>query len=136
MANEKINGIKVLVYIDDTPIAESLSATLNLSSNVIDTTTKSSGGWREIILGTRQWTISDNGLREYGDASGNTATLESAKINRTKVDVKFATSDTGDVGYQGEAYISSLDLVADNDAAATYSCTIEGTGPISTFVVT
>ncbi|MEK6479606.1 phage tail tube protein [Catalinimonas sp. 4WD22] len=136
MANQKIEGIKVLVYVDDNPVAESLSATLNLSTNTIDTTTKSSGGWRELILSTRQWSISDNGLKEYGDASGNTATLESAWLNRTLVDLKFATSITGDTGYQGEGYITSFDLVADNGAAATYSCTIEGTGSISTFVVT
>lgn len=132
---EIVDGIAVLVYLDDQEIGHSLSATLNLSTNTIDTTTKSSGGWRELLLSTRQWTITDNGLKQWKTLSGNTKVLEDACLNRTKIEVKFATSFPGDRGFQGEGFITACDLVADNAAAGTYSVTIEGTGPISTFTV-
>lgn len=134
--SQKIDGIKVLVYVDDTAIAESLSASIEFSTNEIDTTTKSSGGWSEMLPGVRSWSITDNGLKEWGTASGNTATLEDTWINRTKIAVKFATADSGDRGFQGDAYITSLSESADIDSGATYDVTITGTGPISTFTVT
>lgn len=133
---EKIEGVKVLIYLNDEAIAESQSATLDLSTNMIPATSKSSGGFEQNLAGDRSWSLSDSGFREYGDASGNTRNLEDAWLNRTLVDVKFSTSESGDVGYSGQAHVSACNLVADHGAAATYAATITGTGPISKFTVT
>lgn len=127
----KVNGTDVGVYIDDTLITAAQSAEIAFSVNMIETTSKDSGGDSEFIPGLRSGTVSVEAL--YTDASGdqNQTDLFTLLKNRTSVTIKWGVNSTGKNIYSGSAYISSLSPSAPMEDVVTYSAEFQLTGAIT-----
>lgn len=128
-------------------LAFATSASLSMSSELRDSTTKSSGGWQENLAGLKSWELSGDAFIDLsGDTvtatdpyTGSSGTLKTVTklwdlwAAGTKVDIEFGTGagGSGDKSYTGEAFISSLSMEAGVEENATYSITLTGTGALA-----
>lgn len=131
----KFNGTDILVYVDGVAVAHATSHTLNINAEMIDATTKGSGGWKDILPGLRDWSIDFEGLVAYDAAEGFDEAFDDVG-NRTQVTVKFSTEETGDTRYTGTAYVSSLSQSAPLEDVVSMSGTFSGDGELEKETVT
>ena len=132
-------GIDILIKIDDEVIALQKGATLNRSAETIDTTTKTSGGWKEFVASLKEWSIDCDGLYTLPRATGTSSfrILEDAFISGSEVDVEFALADESDlvegdtIGFSGKAIIVDFPLEAPMDDSITFSISLQGTGALT-----
>lgn len=106
------------------------SATLTLSNDMPEATTKDSGGFQEVIAGVISGEISFEGLVAYDDGQG-VDEISTSLLGRSKVDWSLSTGVTGDTIYSGEGFISSVEVSAEMESPVSYSGTITITGTIT-----
>ena len=111
-------------------LGHTTSATLSLSVDMPEATSKDSSGFSEVIAGVKSGEISFEGLVAYDDGAGADE-ISTYLLGRTKVDWSFATAITGDTLYTGEGFISSCEISAEMESPVSYSGTITCTGAIS-----
>lgn len=120
-------GTATVIKINTVTIAFGKSTGFELSADMIDTTSKNSGGDREFLPGNRSATLSFEGL--FDEAITSTAgfdLLNDAIKAGTKVTALFGALNGKTYSYQ--AYISSLSRTAPEGDVETFSCTIQCTG--------
>lgn len=145
MANQYLLGENFFVYTGDTnknPIAFSTDCTLSISGDTIDTSSKSSGVFASALPGQFSWTISTSALYT---TEAQYETLYEAMLTRTPMKITFgrvtslgdATTeintalDSTKTHFEGQAYITSLELSAGNGEVASYSIEFNGDGRLS-----
>ena len=138
MASTVYNGTNLLLkFIADggtlATIGHSTSASLSLSMDAPEATSKDSAGYQEVIAGLRSGEISFEGLVDYTD-SQNVPQMATLMENRSKIDWSFGTTTTGDTVFSGEGFITSIETSGEMESAVTYSGTIVTTGSITTAV--
>ena len=113
-----------------------------LSTNVdtIDITTKDSSGFRELLGGTKSFSLSADGLMDFNPATAadtEVDELTTQMLARTAVTFTFTLSSTaaGDYFYSCSGFVTSLEISAGTEDAPTYSCSIEGTGALTVTTV-
>ena len=127
-----INGTNLVIKIDGNPILKATTASLEMSVDMPDATTKDSAGWAEFFAGVRSWTLSSDGLVDYASSgSVETDELVTLLINRAAVAVEFATSTAGDMKLSGNAYITSISQTADMESPSGFSVSFQGTGALT-----
>ena len=114
-------------------IGRATSASLSVSMETRDTTTKDSAGWQENLEGLKSWSLSGDGLVTYSisgeyDTPDDLFTLLS---NRTLVKVKFGSATSGEIDYTGDAYLVSYEQEAGVEENVTYSFSFTGTGTLT-----
>jgi TP901-1 family phage major tail protein len=114
-------------------IGRATSASLSVSMETRDTTTKDSAGWQENLEGLKNWSLSGDGLVTYSisgeyDTPDDLFTLLS---NRTLVKVKFGSATSGEIDYTGDAYLVSYEQEAGVEENVTYSFGFTGTGVLT-----
>lgn len=127
-----INGTMLLVYIDSThPIALSTTCSLVLNSDMRDISNKDAAGWKKVLPGMKNWTVSCEGLVAY-DTSYNYQYLLAAQLAGTAFSLSFKSTNTaGDYYFSGSAYITTVNLTAQNEANATFSVSFQGSGALT-----
>ena len=114
-------------------IGRCTSASLSVSMEVRDTTTKDSSGWAEKLEGLKAWNLGGDGLVTYsisGDFDSPDA-LFTLLSNRTLVKIKFGSATSGEIDYTGDAYLTSYEQEAGVEENVTYSFSFEGTGVLT-----
>ena len=114
-------------------IGRATSASLSVSMETRDITTKDSAGWQENLEGLKNWSLSGDGLVTYS-ISGEYETpdeLFTILSNRTAIDVKSGSMTTGEIDYSGKAYLVSYEQEAGVEENVTYSFSITGTGVLT-----
>ena len=125
---QTIKGLDVVVKIGNTVIGGQKNGSLEISSDVTDTTTKQSGGWKENEAVLTSWSSSCEGLFYISD-QGYKAALD-AMIAKQPVELEF--SNTSKTFYRkGKALITSLSESAGQDGVVAYSTSFTGTGPLT-----
>lgn len=120
-------GTATVIKINTVTIAFGKSTGFELSADMIDTTSKNSGGDREFLPGNRSATLSFEGLFDEGITStAGFDLLNDAVKAGTKVTALFGAASGKAYSYQ--AYISSLSRTAPEGDVETFSCTIQCTG--------
>ena len=120
---------------DGVAIGLCTSHSLNVNADMIDATTKSSGGWKDVLPGLKDWSIDFDGLIDWSETE-NFSQAFADLSGGTKVTLKFSTEVTGDKRYTGDAYISSLSASAPMEDVVTFSGTFTGTSTLSEETVT
>jgi predicted secreted protein len=127
-----INGTNLVIKVGGVPILKATTASLEMSVDMPDATTKDSQGWAEFFAGVRSWTLSSDGLIDYAtSASVETDELVAMLIARSTVAVTFGTSTTGDMLLSGNAYVSSISQTADMESPSGFSVSFQGTGALT-----
>jgi predicted secreted protein len=111
-------------------IGHTTSCSMSLSHDLPEATTKDSNGYSEFISGVRGGTISFEGLVAYDD-SANAEEIIGYVTGRNKVDWSFGTAASGDTVYEGEGFISSIEVSAEMESPVSFSGEITITGAIS-----
>jgi TP901-1 family phage major tail protein len=114
-------------------IGRATSASLSVSMETRDTTTKDSAGWQENLEGLKNWSLSGDGLVTYS-ITGDYDTpdeLFTLLNNRTLVKVKFGSATSGEIDYTGDAYLVSYEQEAGVEENVTYSFGFTGTGVLT-----
>lgn len=129
-----VKGVDVLIYVNTgtdtmpvwTVVGGQRSATLSEEAETIDVTTKGSIA-QEFEYGLYNWTISCDGIYIKDDTAY--AALRSAIRQQKKVKVRIKEGDVYTA--EGLAIVTSSELEAPYDDAATYSVELQGTGPLT-----
>ena len=122
-----VSGCGGAVKINSTEIAEISNWSLDLGADDIDVTSFDSNCWKEYLAGLKEWSGSIEANFDSTDADGQKAILE-AWLNGTKLSFTFEVASG--VTFAGEAYVKpSIEVPVDDKAS--FSCDIQGTGPLS-----
>lgn len=111
-------------------IAHCTSASLSVSMDLRDSTTKSSLGWQANLGGLKSWELSGEGFVEIAGVSGK---ADSEELFTTMIAGSAVECDFGLSGmlYRGSAIITSFSLDAGVEENATYSISLTGTGVLT-----
>lgn len=130
-----VNATDIVVKINTTagssPTAEILhctSASLSISREMRDSTTKSSQGWSESLAGLKSWEISGDGFVDFSGTNNVDALITEMLSASPAVEVSFGTAGQT---YTGEAFITSISIDSGVEENATYSLTLQGTGALA-----
>lgn len=110
-----------------TAVGAQRGASLSMSAETLDKTTKDSAGWAESLAGMKAWSISADGLLILDD-TGYLA-LETAYMEDKNVLIQMHTK-SGAL-YEGDAIITTIDLDAPYDDLASYSAEFTGAGALT-----
>lgn len=127
----KQNGTIIGVYVDGTKVAASTSATIDLTVDEIEITSKDSNGNMEILPGKKSGTISVDFLDDVGSSNYEFSDFFALHANRTLVSVRFSSQVSSAKYYIASAYLTSVNKAAPNEDVATGSATFRLTGKIS-----
>lgn len=138
MATEILSD-EFLIQVSGKTIARSTDFTLNDNGSPIEISNFDSAGWKEFVMGLQDWSIDVNGvvMRSGTSTSGLTSydTLKLAKKNKTPLTVAIKATVTGDKYESGTGYITKITTSYKLGDKATYSLSIQGTGPLSTLTL-
>ena len=127
-----VKGTDLRIYIGTKKIAYEQTCTLDLSTAMIETSSKDSGDWMTQIPGRKSWSLSTTIQLDYQSA-GTDYTYDEllvAWLDGTELTVTFKTSASGDTILTGKAYIESKPIKADDQTIATCDVTLQGTGKL------
>ena len=151
-----IKGGKIMVFVNDEPIAFATNHTLSLTRNTQEISSKDHGDATAILPTTQSWEVTSENLMStagyeqilsaYLNATAVTIYFGASNYSNTTsekgiVDVDSATNWTKEawpssaissnsLNLQGKAYITSLSVNAPSGDNATYSVTFTGSGQI------
>lgn len=145
MALGLINGTDLILKVGDVTnpqageaiIAYSTSCSLEVSMDEIDQTNKDSQGWKQMIGGTRSWSVSADALYANEAQTNESFTslwdfLGGTTNGRSKIYVELSVnggnSTDNNVYYHGEGYVTSLSVNGGTEDQASFSVTITGSG--------
>jgi len=134
-----VNATDVIIKINTTAgstpadvILHCTSASLSISRELRDSTTKSSAGFSESLAGLKSWEISGDGFTDFVTAGSNdinTTEIITEMLSATpSVEVSFGNSQKT---YTGEAFITSFSIDAGVEENSTYSLSLTGTGALA-----
>ena len=124
------NGTMMNIYLDGVALGCSNSFDLNENMAEIDTTCNDSAGWKDVLPGLRDWSVSADGIVTLGGAT-SAEYLHGLVTNRTQVNLKMSTDVSGDAYWHGSAYITNLTITAPMEDKVTFSCSFVGDGVLT-----
>ncbi len=114
-----------------TKIARCNDASLSISHDPRDITTKDSNGWSESLEGLRSAEMSLGSLYAYDDTIGADYMTQKL-IDRAQVKLRFTTGATGDKVYEAFGYITNSELGSPGfEDTATASISVKITGEVT-----
>lgn len=127
-------GIDILLKIKKSSgsaevVAGQRNATLNRAKDTIETTNKTSGGWKTFLPGLKEWSVDADGV--YIVDGAGYSLLEEAFNNDTPIIVELGEAGSGKIGFTGEAILTEFPIECPYDDACTYSITLQGSGALS-----
>lgn len=132
------NGTIMALTISDAgtyePIAYATTKNLDLSTNMLDITDDSTGGWKAFLAGDKQGKASISGHVVYNEGASeqNWDQLYAAWTGGTALTVRWKTAVSGDTYIQASAYVDSLSQDAPHDSPVTFSATLQFSGALTT----
>lgn len=124
------NATSLIVEVGGIAVAHATDATLTVDHDLVDASSKSSSGWKDIISGQRSWSLSCSALQDYASSYGAESAFDAIN-GRTSATVTFTTNETGDIEYTGTAFVASLTQNAPLEDVATWDVEFTGTGAIA-----
>lgn len=128
----KQDGVNLKILLATVAIENLTDCSLSINGTVVECTNKDSGQFRDILMGTKSWTISGTAYIDYEATEGiDEALTGMLTVPQATVAVEYTTGTAGDTVLSGSAYFATLDQTATLDAAMEYTFTLEGTGVLS-----
>ncbi len=124
-----LNSTNGVLLIETVVVAELTGCSLSITHSPRNTTNKTSQGWRELLEGLREWTMTCSAMYI---PNGSFNTIFAAYTGRTQVTVRLASTAGSDDYYEGEAYFGTgtLDSPSQEDNVV-FDVTFEGTGALT-----
>jgi len=134
----KFNGTELVIEIGTFPsgvaIELNTSVSLTLNTTEVECTNKDSGGFKEMLAGTKDWTMAGTSFIDYSAAQGLDEALAAWDAGTTVV-ANFAksTTVTGDTNLHGSAFFTNIEQTGELDGAAEWTFTLSGTSTLTLF---
>ena len=125
----KFNGTLASITIGGTAIEFNTSVSITRNVTEVECTNKDSGGYKEMIPGTKDWSMSGTCLVDY-EATEGWGQAQAAWEAGTLLTVVYTTGVTGDNESTGTGYFTSLEETGELDGAAEWTFTIIGSGSL------
>jgi predicted secreted protein len=122
-----INASSFLLVKDTTVIGHSTNTSFNVNVDLPESTTKDSGGWREVITGVKSGTISCECLTDYTDTL-SFEDLTDMMILKQKAVFYFKDPVNPKLVLRGEGFVQSIDETAEFETATSFNLEINLTG--------
>ena len=135
--NVKANLLGLYISTDGgtnyTLVGSATSATLSISNDTLDVTTKANTGHRSLLYGQQTATISAEGFVKYDDSQGSQQirTIALGRSDDANYLARFTSGVTGDKEVYFNCVVTSFEETAAVNEIATYSVTLESTGTIT-----
>ena len=140
-----INSSSIRVFTGTTQGAEVVvdnvtECSISMSTDMRDITTKTSGGWRELLPGLKSASLSLSGLFAEDAANGYNQ-LVANQIAGELLYIEFTNTGTGSTGNAGDeqftvsGYITSLEQSAGVEDNVGFSLSVEVTGTVARAVI-
>jgi predicted secreted protein len=134
-----VKGTDLRIYIGGTAgvggklLVNETTCDIELSTSMIETSSKDSGNWKTQIPGRKSWGLSATINMDYADPTTQYTydALLTAWLDQTVLDVAFKTATVADTLLYGTAYIESKPVKADDQTIATCNIKMVGTGALS-----
>lgn len=128
-----VDGNIVGIQVGGTLIACATSASLDLNTNMSDTTCKDNNGAEQIKPNQQTWSMALDGMFAFDSSYGWSDLFDAWKAG-TLLTLIWGTEEVGDESYTGSAYIDSLSANAPLNEGTTYSVNFRGTGVITSAI--
>lgn len=124
-----LNSTNGVLLIEGTVVAELTGCSLNITHSARNVTNKGSAGWKELLEGLREWTMSCSAMYI---PNGSWVTIFAAYTGRAQLTVRLASTEGSDDYYEGEAYFASgtLDSPSTEDNVV-FDVSWDGTGVLT-----
>lgn len=135
MAIQNINGIDLTLKVNGIEFGCAQAINLNLKTATTSAVCRGDGGWDQAVAGRHSWGTDTSALIRFVSGT-DTATnitykdLMALQIARTPVACVFGTAILGDTKYTGTALITDIKASSPLDGGATFTITLQGTGPL------
>lgn len=132
-----VNGTDLRIFVGGTngvggkKIAYETSCDIELTTSIIETSSKDSGEWETSIPGRKSWGLSATIMLDYADTPTTVYTYDellTAWLNQTVLDVSFKTSASGDTVLFGKAFVESAPVKGGDQEISTIDVKLKGTG--------
>lgn len=130
----KVKGNALLIYKDGVAIACTTEASLNYVNERIEVTCKDNDGAKQYILGGSDWSFTVGGIFQFDNVGIDD--LSDMALDKDTAVIRFGTDVVGDFYFQGTCIVTNLGVNAPLNASATYTATLQGTGPITKAITT
>lgn len=144
MATQAIAGFKARLYIASSSgaatskVGELAECTLTIQEGAMDATSKDSGGWKEALVGLREWGLTGSGmyLLESSDPGqlllyNEIVAQSNIYVNLYELSSQAAAPTSGAQVWLGNAVITAFDVESPLDKPAGFKLTLKGTGPLT-----
>lgn len=133
-----VQGQNVILLIDDSgtwkPLACARTATINFTTDFIETSVSGSGLFASFLPTKNSFTISMDGVVSIAESGKlSIADLRALQFSQTLLSIKFQRTDDGGNTYTEECsgFISSSTDTGSYDGIDTFSLEIKGTGAVT-----
>jgi len=109
-------------------IAGQQGLTINRDKDTIEVSAKDSGSWKQFIVGSKEWSIDNDGVYVPTDESHKR--LSAMFTGDEPILVKVTNQKTETDLFAGMAVLTSYPLDAPHDDAVTYTIALQGTGEL------
>jgi hypothetical protein len=126
-----VNGTDLRIFVGTKKIAFETSCDIELSTTMIETSSKDSGQWETSIPGRKSWGLSATIQLDYNDADTTVYTYDellTAWMNQSELTVSFKTSAALATVLTGKAYVESKPVKGGDQEIATVDVKLKGTG--------
>lgn len=141
MATQAIPGYTGQIYASTdggttwNPVGEAREATLNVSTDELDATSFDSVGWKEYIPGMKEWTCDTENL--YVRSNAGQQALWTTLVAGAKLNLRLLPKiGTGNIGYTGQAFITSWEIGEPVDDIVSLSVSFRGTSALAEYTAT
>ena len=131
-----LNGDVILISANGNQLKGTVQADMEASADMIDITTKDSGGDKEYLSGERDQTFSVEGKWDPSDTNEGATDAYDDWASGNTVTVLFGQLTSGGTQWSFTDRYSAFSLSGPKNDAATFSLTIQRTGATTKQVVT
>jgi len=132
--NKVLDGSMLRVYVDGVVVAKDTSTEITIENSSRETTSKTSGGWKSFIGGSKGFTLSGEALfisDTFAGTGKKPIDIFNLLNNGTVVTIKVATTQVGDGYFEGSMLVNNMSVSSGNSGEnVTYSWSGQGTGAL------
>lgn len=126
----KLDGVEIFLKIGTEILVGQTTGDMNLTADMIDCTSKDSGGDKEYLAGERDATINVDALYDPAAAQGFSDAFTVLKTG-TAITWSWGQTGSSETFWTGSGYISSVTINGPKNEASSYSLTIQNSGPVT-----
>jgi predicted secreted protein len=128
-----VKGTDLRIFVGTKTIANETTCSIDLTTSMIETSSKDSGAWMTQIPGRKSWSLTSTIQLDYADGTVQYTydELLTAWLDQTELTVSFKTAAVSETTLTGKAFVASKPVTGGDQEIATVEITLQGTGVLT-----